>query len=122
VAAEADDALELEALEKKLGLQDAATATATVVDEQQLAVTVPVPAQAQAQLALAPAPPVADATGLRGQHNVFGSRVGFRTTCQRNQYVFDELRRAKWASMMLLHFLHYPDEQALGQEAWRRRA
>eukprot|EP00940_MAST-03C_sp_MAST-3C-sp2_P001074 g1074.t1 len=44
--------------------------------------------------------------------SMFNTRRDFLHLCQGNHYQFDELRRAKHSTMMLLYHLHNPDEDA----------
>jgi hypothetical protein len=45
-------------------------------------------------------------------HEIFTTRQQFLSMCQGNHYQYDQLRRAKHASMMVLYHLHNPNVQA----------
>merc|ERR1719498_1373626 len=46
------------------------------------------------------------------EHEIFTTRQQFLSMCQGNHYQYDQLRRAKHASMMVLYHLHNPNVQA----------
>ena len=49
------------------------------------------------------------------ESEMFATRSNFLSMCQRNFYQYDQLRRAKHTSMMVVHHLHYPEEYASSQ-------
>ncbi|WVZ09372.1 hypothetical protein V8G54_013902 [Vigna mungo] len=47
-------------------------------------------------------------------NELFDTRYNFLSFCQRNRFQFDSLRRAKYSSMMMLHFLSNPTTRTDG--------